>query len=476
MESFFYLFSGFRWQDALDILLNAFILFRLYILFRGTNVFRGLLAICLLWAVSQAAQTLGLIVTNWAMQGVIAVAALIIIIIFRNEIAGVLQTKNFKSMLWGIPRYQLNTPVHMIARSVHELAERKIGALIVLPMKQGLDSVVQGGTSIEGKLSQKLLMSIFWSDNPVHDGAVIIQGDQIKGAGAILPLSKREDLPSFFGTRHRAASGLTECTDAFVIVVSEERGEITVFKENDIHIIQNPSDLETLLKEHAGDDSDTKGFKNQFIELVTAGLICLLCVAGVWASFSKGMETLAELEIPVEFINPDQKMEIISSSASNVKLLISGARPLINAIKSEQINIKLNLSQSVVGVNKLNITQKNILLPPGISLKKIEPSELDITLDTMIEKELFIQPHWTGKLVKTLVMQQAIPVPEKIKVIGGGLALQDISTIFTEKISLNELTESGITIVDLVLNPLSLKIDGSHKVQIKYLILKKSEL
>ena len=86
MESLINLFSGFRWQDGLDILLNAYILFRLYVLFRGTNVFRGLLAICILWAIGQAAQTLGLIVTNWAMQGVIAAAALIIIIVFRNEI------------------------------------------------------------------------------------------------------------------------------------------------------------------------------------------------------------------------------------------------------------------------------------------------------------------------------------------------------------------------------------------------------
>jgi len=307
MESFLYLFAGFRWQDGLDILLNAFILFRLYVLFRGTNVFRGLMVICILWAVGQASQTLGLIVTNWAMQGVIALAALIIIIVFRNEISGVLQTKNFKSILWGIPRYQLNTPVQIIAQSVLELAERKIGALIVLPVKQGVDSVVQAGTPIEGKLSQKLLVSIFWPDNPLHDGAVIIQGDRIRGAGAILPLSKREDLPSFFGTRHRAAAGVTERTDALVIVASEERGDITVFKENDIHIIQDRSDLETLLRENAGDDSDKKGFMSQAVELGAASLICLLCVAGVWASFSKGMETLAEHEIPVEFINPDQK-------------------------------------------------------------------------------------------------------------------------------------------------------------------------
>ncbi|MCG8635397.1 MAG: diadenylate cyclase [Desulfobacterales bacterium] len=470
MESLINLFSGFRWQDGLDILLNAYILFRLYVLFRGTNVFRGLLAICILWAIGQAAQTLGLIVTNWAMQGVIAAAALIIIIVFRNEISGVLQTKNFKSILWGIPRYQLNTPVQIIAQSVLDLAERKIGALIVLPVKQGVDSVVRAGTPIEGKLSRKLLVSIFWPDNPVHDGAVIIQGNRIKGAGAILPLSKREDLPPFFGTRHLAAAGVTERTDALVIVVSEERGDITVFKENNSHIIQARSDLETLLQENAGDESDTKGWMKHALELVTAGVICLFCVAGVWASFSKGMETLAEHEIPLEFINPDQKMEIISASASSVRLLVSGARPLINAIKPDQINIKMNLSRSAVGINTLDITRNNILLPPGISLKKIDPPLLEVTLDTLVEKELFIQPNWTGRLAKGLVMTKAVPVPEKIRVKGGGLALKDIHTIFTETISLNTLSESGIIMADLVLNPLSLKIEGSQRVEIQYLI------
>jgi diadenylate cyclase len=128
MEAFFYLFSGFRWQDALDILLNAYILFRLYVLFRGTNIIRAILVICVLWAMSQAAVSLGLIITNWAMQGIITMAALIVIIVFRNEIASVLQTKTIKSMLWGIPRHQFNTPLRIIVESVIELARKKVGA------------------------------------------------------------------------------------------------------------------------------------------------------------------------------------------------------------------------------------------------------------------------------------------------------------------------------------------------------------
>jgi diadenylate cyclase len=310
----------------------------------------------------------------------------------------------------------------------------------------------------------------------MHDGAAIIQGNQIISAGAILPLSKKDNLPSFFGTRHRAAAGLAELTDALVIVVSEERGEITVFKEDSNIVIQNIQDLERLLNKHAGDDSTKKRFKNQAFELALAGLISLFCIIGIWASFSKGMETFAEYEVPIEFINPDQKMEIVSSSASNVKLLISGARPLINSTKPEQINVKLNLSQSVVGDNKLAITQNNIQLPPGISLKKIDPSQLEITLDTLIEKELPIQPNWVGKLPDGLVMNEAKPIPETIKITGGGLVLENISTIFTEEIALNNLTESGTITAVLVLNSPSIKLQGDQNIEIQCVISEKYSL
>ncbi len=473
MDQLFYLFSGLRWQDVLDILLNSYILFRLYVLFRGTNVIRALLAICALWAVGQAAVSLGLIVTNWAMQGVITVAALIVIIVFRNEISSVLLTKDLKSFIWGIPRHQFHTPLNIIAQSVHELAQQKIGALIVLPLKQGLASVVQGGISINGKLTKEILMSIFWPDNPVHDGAAVIKGDRIISAGAILPLSKREDLPSYFGTRHRAASGLTELSDALVIVVSEERGKISLFKENQVFSIHDYATLEKHLQEDTGTDPANKGFRRQTFELAAAALISLLCVTGVWFSFSKGLETLAEHEVPVEFMNPDQKMEILSSSASSVKLLLSGARPLINSIKPEQINVKLNLSKSSVGINKLSITKDNILLPPGIRLKKIVPSELDITLDTLIEKDLPVQPYWTGKLSKGMIMKAAKIMPQTVRVIGGGLVLKNISTVFTEPISLEKISGSGTITAGLVLTPASLKLENNHKIKIQYTNSKK---
>ena len=131
MEQLSLLFSGWRWQDLLDIVFNAYILFRLYVLFRGTNILRVLMAVVAMWIIGRSANAMGLVITNWVMQGVITLATFIIIIVFRNEISGVVRTRSFRFFLWEIPRTQINTPVRIITDAVVKLAGSKIGAAIL---------------------------------------------------------------------------------------------------------------------------------------------------------------------------------------------------------------------------------------------------------------------------------------------------------------------------------------------------------
>ena len=475
MGQFFYQFFGIGWQDFLDIALNSYILFRLYVLFRGTNVLRVLFAMGIFWILRQVAVSLGLVVTSWAMQGVIAVAALVIIIVFRNEISSVLQTRDLKSFFWGIPRYQRNTPVNIIVESVYELARKKIGALIVLPLNQGLESVVQKGIAWEGKLSKEMLVSIFWGDNPVHDGAVIIQGDRITNVGVILPLSKRTDLPSYFGTRHRAAVGLTEQTNSLVIVVSEERGKITLVKDSKIYDINDSSVLEKLLVTHAGRDSAAAGVKKHTRELAAAAAVCLICVTGLWLSFSRGMETLATHTIPIEFVKSDQNMEIFTSSASSVTLLISGARPLVRSIGPDRVSVKLNLANTVPGTNKLSVSRSAVTLPPGVVVKNIDPSTVEVTVDVPVKKELPVQPFWTDQLSQELIMTRSLTRPEKVNVIGPRLVLTQMETLFTEPISLEGITASGSISAQIALHPPTIRLEDQkkHIVEVAYTIQKR---
>jgi DNA integrity scanning protein DisA with diadenylate cyclase activity len=186
MNGLLILFSNIRWQDAVDIALASYILFRFYVLFRGTYVFRVITGLALLWVFQRITVSMGLIVSSWAIQGIMAVAAIIIIVVFRNEIRSVLQAKNLKSILWGFSSKGGDTPVEMIVESVYELARARTGALIVFPGKEDLKEVVQSGIPLNGLVSKEMIKSVFWRDNPVHDGAAIIDGDHITEVGASL--------------------------------------------------------------------------------------------------------------------------------------------------------------------------------------------------------------------------------------------------------------------------------------------------
>lgn len=476
MKALFTFLTSIRWQDIVDIVLNSYILFRLYVLFRGTNVLRVIAGLALLWVFQRTAAGLGLIVTSWAMQGIIAGGALIIIIVFRNEIRNVLQAKNLRAILWGFPTKSVRTPVDSIVEGVYDLARSHIGALIVLPGKEDIDENLQGGVRWHGLVSREMLLSIFWNGNPVHDGAAVVVGDRVTRVGSILPLSQRDDLPQYFGTRHRAALGLTEQTDAMVIVVSEERGQVVVSKDDNLTLIKNNLKLKELLRQHLGlvaEPDDVR--KRESIELGTAAAICVLCMAVVWFSFARGMETLTSLEVPVEYINRDSRMQILFASENTVRLHLSGSGALISSLRPDQVRVTLDLSNAVNGENNFTITSDNIVIPPGVRLNRIEPSEIKVALDLPVTTLFPIQVDWVGSLPPGVLLKEVQLSPEKVKLVGAKRILDDITTVYTEKVQLENLKTSGRLRVSLALEPASLKIaDGNESiVEVRYTIGRK---
>ena len=465
--------NSIRWQDIVDIALNSYILFRLYVLFRGTNVFRVLTGITLLWILQRIAAAIGLIVTSLAFQGIIAFTALIIIIVFKDEIRSVLQTKNLKTILWGLHYKTIKTPIEIVIESIYELSHRRIGALLVFPTIEDLKEFTQSGITWNGQISKEMILSIFWHDNPVHDGAVIIKGDRITEVGVILPLSKRSDLPSYYGTRHRAAAGLAEQTDALVVVVSEERGKVVVAREDRIIDIHDNLELEQILRDHVGVSTlpDASRKKENF-RLGLAAVLSFLFVSGVWFSFARGLESLGTLEIPIEYMNRRPKMQILETSINDVSLNLSGSGTLIKSIRPEQVNVRLDLSKAVVGTNTFTITPENITLPPGVLLKKVTPQTVKVTLDVSVEKNLPIQADWIGKLPEGLILESVTITPEKVKIIGAKNILNKITTIYTEKIQLDTIKKSGAITVKPALSPASLKVDpgSTDKITLTYIV------
>jgi diadenylate cyclase len=473
MNSLIAFLSEIRWQDIVDILLNGYILFRLYVLFRGTNVLRVIAGLALLWIFQRFSLGLGLIVTSWAMQGIIAGAALIIIIVFRNEIRNVLQAKNLRALLWDFPQKRERTPIDRIVEGVYELARNRIGALIVVQGKEDLDETVQGGVDWQGQISREMLVAVFWNGNPVHDGAALINGDRITRAACILPLTSREDLPGYFGTRHRAAIGLAEKSDAMVIVVSEERGEVTVAKNSDILPVQDNLALARLLRSHLSSPvQDAPVAKKEKMELGIAAAICMVCMAVVWFSFARGMDTLTSIEVPLEYMNRDPRMQVVSTSDNVVRLYLSGSGTLIGSMRADQVRVKLDLSMAKNGENRFPITNDSIVIPPGVRLNRIEPSEIKLVLDIPVTKTLPVQVDWVDALPENLIMESLKVKPEKVTVEGPGHLLSGMDTLYTQPVSLRGLADSGQLGALLALETPTVKVapDSSDEVQIRYTI------
>ena len=472
MDNFIYLISSLRWQDIVDISLVSYILLRFYALFRGTNAFRVLIGMTILWFFEQSAVSMGLVVTSWVVQGVVALGAFIIIVIFRNEIRNVLLARNLKSILWDFSSKTVITTIETIVQSVHEMAQHKCGALIVFPGKEDLEEVVQGGIPWKGEISKEMILSIFWPDNPVHDGAAIIQGDQIKQVAAILPLSRRDDLPSYYGTRHRAALGLTEATDALVIAVSEERGDVVIAKNSQLKTVKQKRRLGQILQEHMG-VALKKGRESRKEKLVfiAAAIFSVVFTTGVWLSVSRGVDTLVTLQVSLEYTKRDLAMEIVETSVNTVNLDLEGSGALIKSIRPDQVQVRLDLSKSKSGPNTFTITRENISLPPGIVLKGVTPSVVDVDLDVLIKKELPVQIDWVGRLPDHFILAKATLEPQTVEIIGGKRMLEKMTTLYTEKVPINNLEVEGVITANVALNPASLKIapGSEEKVTIRYL-------
>ena len=220
--------------DLIDILIVAFIFYNLMIVIQDTPALylaKGLFLLFVIFGVSQLFHFHAL---GWFSKWMIAGLAVLIPIVFQPELRKILMEMGKKGFLSGefflFERETVLTEhaINEMLLAIQALSKKKIGALFVLEREMGLKDIVDTGILIDGKISSELIYSIFLPESPLHDGAIIIRGDKILAASCILPLTQRQDLDKMLGTRHRAGIGITENSDAIAIVVSEERGWISI--------------------------------------------------------------------------------------------------------------------------------------------------------------------------------------------------------------------------------------------------------
>lgn len=227
------LLSNFRVQDAIDIALIAFVIYRIIDLIRGTRAVQMLIGLSVIFLAFLSSQYFSLYTLNWILDNFLSSILLLIVVIFQDDIRRALTQVGTRPFFGGEPGIQ-GQDLEEIIRAAVSLASKRIGALIVLQRDVGLNQFIEVGTQLEARVSKELITSIFLPPSPIHDGALIIHKGRIIAAGCFLPLTTNPHVSKTLGTRHRAAIGLTEETDAIVIVISEEEGAISMVREGRI--------------------------------------------------------------------------------------------------------------------------------------------------------------------------------------------------------------------------------------------------
>jgi diadenylate cyclase len=236
----------------LDVLIVWYLIYRALLVIRGTRAVPMLFGLTLIALVYFLAKPLGLVTLAWLIDSFLSSIILVIVVIFQDEIRRALTKVGVQPFLFKNGRSVSDKTFEDIALAASKLSKAKLGSLIVIQREVGLEEFLEEGVAIDARVSRKLLYSVFVKDSPLHDGAVIVEGDRIKAAGCVLPLSFNPDLDPNLGTRHRAALGITERSDAVVIVTSEETGSISLGMDGKLHRNLDASSLRELLEHHSG--------------------------------------------------------------------------------------------------------------------------------------------------------------------------------------------------------------------------------
>jgi len=372
-----------RWQDIVDVLVLTFVLFRLTVWLRGTFALQVLAGMLVLAASAFAADQLGLLLTAYLLRALGAVATLVVVVVFRNEIRRALSQVN-PLRLWRSRRADSTahapaTTSEILAHGALELARRRIGALVVVRRGDPLDEHLTGGVGLDATPSVELLESIFHPSSPIHDGAAVVEGGRISRAGCFLPLSTSLSLPDGFGSRHRAAAGLTEVCDATVLVVSEERGRVSLVRGG---VARVHDDVAALAAELAGpgdaERARTSGSRLR-ARLFDAGTLIgiFLLVVGAWYAVVGEPSTVVTHTVSVELRNVPQDLQVDPPRPDRVAVHLRGPSTRLDGVRGTDIEVWVDLSGATAGRRRRQIEASG---PPGVEITEIVPPVVTVRI------------------------------------------------------------------------------------------------
>lgn len=256
--------SQVRLVDLLDIAIIAFAIYKILKFIQETRAVQLLKGLIVLLVATVLSDILKLYTINWLLDGLLKIGAIALIVVFQPEIRRGLQYlgggRLFSRIFTETDLENTDTIVENMMYALRYFSRNKVGALIILERNTVLGDVIESGTKLNSEITKELLMNIFYSGAPLHDGAAIIRGDRIAAAGCVLPLTSNNNLSSELGTRHRAGIGVTEISDAIAVIVSEETGAMSVATNGNISRFMDATSMEKVIRSVFMNEDEHRGF------------------------------------------------------------------------------------------------------------------------------------------------------------------------------------------------------------------------
>jgi len=453
----------FTWRVIVDILLMAAGLFFLYrtLLRLGTwKIAAGVLVAMFVFSV---ASLLDLRSIEWVYSYLSHVVLIALIVIFQPEL------RKFLERAASVRRIRIGDVGEELSRILVEalwaLALQKRGAIVVFPGKEPMQEWLSGGYPLEAKPSFPLVMSIFDPNSPGHDGALIVENGKFLRFGTRLPISQSSRLSEDYGTRHHAAMGLVEKSDALVIVVSEERGRVSLFLDGHMRQINGRDEIGQAISLHWKNTAThpiemLKGIRRWpiLVQMIASlGLATLF-----WSTFIVAQGEILEkvVTVPVEYTRPSPNLILVGDKEKMVSLHLGGARADLDALNPSQLSVKIDLSKALPGKQSFLVTIENIRLPKKIKLLDIVPPSVDLNLAEIVEQEITVKPQLIGKLPGELKIRSVEVKPEKVKVLSpAGDKKSEPVNIVTTPIYLESIKNDTVIYCKIIAPPAVQPID-----------------
>jgi diadenylate cyclase len=433
--------SFIRIQDLADILIMTFLLYQLYSWFRKTRAMQVLLGLGVVMLIYFATRFLDLYMTSWILQELGTVLIILIIVVFQAEIRQALYRFSLLRTIFDPQEKQQHSHFQQIAETLFRLAEQRTGALLVFKRSESLVDLMLNGVRLDCEITPQILEAIFADGTPLHDGAALINEGRIALASCHLPLSLNPDIPQHYGTRHRAALGLSERTDAIVVVVSEERGEVLLAEGGEFLKPGSPAELVAALEQRVSQvrEKTRLTLRQRLFSNLLPKSALLLIVTAFWALITFRQGQITTVTAPVRLQGVSDELALVRSTPEEVEVQLKSFSSLTPTPAKLDISANVDLSGVREGQATVRIKNSDFSLPSGMVVTSVNPSTIKVVTEKKLRRTVPVRVVLKGTLATGLTGYEAISSPATVEVEGPVSQVSRVESVATEEIDAGRL-------------------------------------